>query len=132
MSKSLKFKNNIYLDSSSIIYKINENHRWSLYNLIKRLYTKEQAYNNDMVKQKTYNLQNFGIYLVTASNVGNSNIYGQAVWMVFCGASSSNTGQVRKIYGDDGFVATLINGTTLQIDYPSIYHTTTINQLNIY
>lgn len=131
MSKSIKFKSNIYLDSSSIVFKTTENHIYDLKSIMNWIFRKQHAYDYDNTTQKTYTLAGFGTYLVTSSNVGNSNIYSHAIWIVFCGQTASNTGKVRQIYADSGFTATLTNGITLQIDYPSIYHTTTITKLNI-
>ena len=131
MSKSIRFNNNIYLDSSSVMHKTENNKYYNLKTVLNKIYRKSYAYDYDAVNKKTFVLDGFGTYLVTSSNVGNSNIYGYAIWIVFCGEKSSNTGLVRKIYADSGYTATLTNGNTLQIDYPSIYHTTTITKLNI-
>lgn len=57
---------------------------------------------------------------------------GYVCWIVFCGQSDTNTGQIKTLFGDTSqFGISWVNGRKIKITYPSIYHTTTITKLNV-
>lgn len=122
MSKSIKFKNDVYLDASNVVFSTKRRKLTHMYPIFGSYYTVEGGVKN-------ITLSAFGIYLLVISAVGNSNIYYPAAYIIVTGQTSSSISRVINIGGSPDSYAVTVNGLTLTIDYKTVYTTTALLRL---